>query len=116
MIGARKEKVRSTQRSLDQQVYELHELWYQMNLIERVNWKDEAKRTPQKRLTNWICHVVAATLFIATVTLMLIPHRDTHHYVFAVISGYITVLNFYALKWFVNDIRLRYRHRDIPRK
>ena len=99
MIGARKEKERSTPRSLNQQVYELHELWYQMDLIERIDWSNEAKRTPQKRAWNWICHVVVVTLFIATVTIAIVPHHNDNFEAFAFIGGYITDLNFYAIKW-----------------
>ena len=91
----------------NQKLVRLHTLWYEMNLIEQIEWLDKAKRTPQNRARNWILHIINLTLVISTIFILLMPQEHSYNYILAITAGYITSLNITAMIYIGSKLKHR---------
>lgn len=86
-----------------------------MNLIERVDWLDEAKRTPQRRLRNWLLHILFITAIITITFLTIMPPEEDVHFVFAIIGGFIVALNIVGLESIIPNLTRKKHDKHLSR-
>jgi len=99
---------------LTEQLVELNVLWNQMNRIEQINWLNEARRIQQKRAWNLIVYVCLGASIISIIFIISMPPTEFHHYIFALIGGYIVSLNIFALEWIIEKFIHKKHGRHLP--
>ena len=100
-IGDPKERGRVQESRL----HELHVIFYEMNLIEQVEWINEAKRTPIKRICNWIIHIIILAIFVSSIIITTTSPHHFHDYLIAIAGGYIVAVDIYAFEWLIKKTR-----------